>query len=105
MFMNFCPYIEIYNEMLGRLESNGLMERWRLTFAQESKVSKFEESGPQVLTMEHLSIGFIVCSIIASKKYLHRIIKKQPILIFNAFSGSLQDFPLCFDECAEPIFL
>ena len=62
IFKTFSPYFEIYNEMLAWLESNGLMEHWRRKFQFYSS-SLPEDIGPQVLTMDHLRVGFLACLI------------------------------------------
>ena len=43
------------------MEPNGLMEHWRRL--QSYSITKLEEVGPQVLTMDHLRIGFLACCI------------------------------------------
>ena len=62
VFPKFSPFIVSFNEILGWLESNGIMERWRQTFYGFA-LSKVEEIGPQVLDMGHLKIGFLACLI------------------------------------------
>ena len=62
IFKNFSPYLEIYNEMLGWLESNGLTKHWAQEFYGYT-LKKVEDIGPQVLTMDHLKIGFVACII------------------------------------------
>ena len=68
VFKKFSPFFETYNEVKGWLESNGMMEKYR----QENKVSKKkpEELEPQVLTMDHLRIGFLACLIVASVSFV-----------------------------------
>ena len=61
-FTKFSPLFEIYNKMLGLMESNGLMEYWRQTF-KPSSLLKVENIGPEVLTMDHLKVGFLTCLI------------------------------------------
>ena len=58
IFKAFSPFFEIYNEMLGRLESNGGLEEWR-DWNQYPTKPNVDEIGPQVLTMDHLWIGFL----------------------------------------------
>ena len=60
-FYNFSPFYEIFNEVQGWLESNGFMENRRNNMKMTSK--KAEEIGPQVLTMDHLTVGFLACLI------------------------------------------
>ena len=60
-FDEFSPFFEVYNEVQFWLESNGVMEKWRRDITLRK--SKQEELGPQVLTMDHLAIGFLACLI------------------------------------------
>ena len=64
VFKEFSPFFETYNELKGWLESNGWMEKFR----QEYKMLTIEpeELGPQVLTMDHLKLGFLACLIVAA---------------------------------------
>ena len=55
------PFLNVFNEMIAKMEPNGLMEYWR-RFQSFSR-TKLEEVGPQVLTMDHLKIGFLACCI------------------------------------------
>ena len=47
--------------MLGWMESNGLMEQWRQKYFEYSSVRETEDIGPQILTMDHLKVGFLAC--------------------------------------------
>lgn len=61
-FRPFDPYYEIFNEKIDELISSGIIPHyfWISGFLRSrGKVS--EAAGPQVLTMEHLEIGFIIC--------------------------------------------
>ena len=61
VFKKSGSFVEVFNEMVAKMEPNGLMERWR-RFESYSR-TKFEEVGPQVLTMDHLKLGFLACCI------------------------------------------
>ena len=62
MFLDFSPFFETHNEMLGWMEDFGFMANWREVF-MKYKPTIIEELGPQVLTMDHLGIGFLACCI------------------------------------------
>ena len=61
IFKNWSPLLETFNNMLAKLEPNGLMEYWRRFNAYST--TKIDEIGPQVLTMDHLKLGFLACCI------------------------------------------
>ena len=94
VFKKFSPYFETFNDVKIWFESNGIMEKWR----QDTKLlsTKSEELGPQVLTLDHLRIGFLACLVpliiiipvflaevvrskveIAIKKYFLRILRSE----------------------------
>ena len=54
-------FVEVFNEKLAEMEPNGLMEYWRRI--RSFSTTKVEEIGPQVLTMDHLTLGFFACCI------------------------------------------
>ena len=62
VFLNYSPFLETYNEMLGWMEDFGFMAYWRKRFVEDKPII-VEEIGPQVLTMDHLGIGFLACCI------------------------------------------
>ena len=61
IFKALSPYVKVFNEMLAKMEPNGLMEYWRQIHLYS--ITKIEEIGPQVLTIDHLKIGFLACCI------------------------------------------
>ena len=63
VFKEFSPFFETYNEVKGWLESNGRMEKFRQDYKKLRR--KPEELGPQVLTMDHLKLGFSACLVVA----------------------------------------
>ena len=60
-FKKSSPFLKVFNEILGRLESNGLAENIRQSYSYST--TKIEEIGPQVLKMDHLKLGFLACCI------------------------------------------
>lgn len=64
-FVRFSPFYELFNELMSNLAAGGIYD-----FLYESILNplgsklKIDEIGPQVLTMEHLMIGFQVCSVL-----------------------------------------
>ena len=85
MFKNFSPFFETYNEIKGWLESNGMMEKFRqnnITSRREP-----EELGPQVLTMDHLRLGFLACLIVAAVSvaaFIGELIWSRLVIAFKA---------------------
>lgn len=57
MYKIHCPFREIMDEKLIQLLESGIMHKWIGTPSPPI----VEKIGPQVLTMEHLEIGFIAC--------------------------------------------
>lgn len=61
-FKPFSPFYEILNEKIFRMVSAGLIDYWMNRSMNPRGSTAFDENvGPQVLTMEHLAIGFKVC--------------------------------------------
>ena len=60
--MDYSPFLETYNEMLGWMEAFGFMANWREYYRNSIPII-IEELGPQILTMDHLRIGFLACCI------------------------------------------
>lgn len=62
LFQNYCPFYEAFNEVIGRMLSSGLIRYWYEN--QYKKIDNFlVEIGPQILTLDHLGVGFIACLI------------------------------------------
>ena len=93
-FKPYSPNFETFNDVKIWFESNGIMEKWRWDTHYLSK--KSDKLGPQVLTMDHLRIGFLTCLVpltisiavfiaesvcskvvIAIKKYFHKTLKSE----------------------------
>ena len=58
VFNDSSPFIEVYNEKLGWLKTGGLLDYWKL---YEYLPPKLEEIGPQILTLDHLRVAFLLC--------------------------------------------
>lgn len=58
----FSPFNEIINDIVVNLQSSGLVERDIQNFMNPKGIKrKIDDIGPEVLTFEHLEIGFIFC--------------------------------------------
>lgn len=55
------PFYEVFNEFIGRMISSGLTDYWDMEGKSNQKI--VEDSSPQILIMEHLSVGFYACII------------------------------------------
>jgi len=60
IFKPFCPFFETINSKIDQLISAGIISHW--IKKRDIKI-KFDEIGPQVLTWEHLVLGFAACMI------------------------------------------
>ena len=60
-FIESSPFLKAFDEMLIKMEANGMMDYWRQH--RSFSTTKIEEIGPQVLTMDHLKFGFLACCI------------------------------------------
>lgn len=54
------PFLEVFNDLILKLQSAGIIDHWIKNF-YVSKLNIVDEIGPQVLTMDQLEIGFLVC--------------------------------------------
>lgn len=61
-FKRFSPFFKTFNEFIGIYIAAGLSTSIEKMFAPEIQ-TKADDIGPQVLTMEHLALGFIACLI------------------------------------------
>lgn len=59
-FNSFSPFYEVLNNLTTLAFETGLTKVWLSKFYFK-KNPKFEPTGPQVLTIEHLGIGFLFC--------------------------------------------
>lgn len=62
-FQRDNPYFESINEKIGDLISSGIVNYYFLLSKFVGDMRKEDAEGPQILTMEHLEIGFLICSI------------------------------------------
>lgn len=61
-FRPFNPYFEILNEKISELISAGIVQHtYRNLTRMDIMRNVDDDIGPQVLTMEHLEIGFLIC--------------------------------------------
>jgi hypothetical protein len=64
MFAPGTPFLEVFNDLIHKLTSAGIIEQWvKSYFHPAGKFKVNDKIGPQVLTMDHLEIGFLVCLI------------------------------------------
>lgn len=61
LFKKFSPLLETFIDSIGQLISAGVTDYWFRALSYEK--DKIADIGPQVLTMEHLGLGFIACLI------------------------------------------
>lgn len=77
IFPFYSPFIERFDEKTIELHSNGLIEHWTKNFMNpKGIINKSENIGPQVLTLDHLEVCFL-------------IILLPLILAFIAFAGEI----------------
>lgn len=63
-FKAFSPFNEILNDRILRLFDGGIIQYWTNYRLDPKSIKKVaEDIGAQILTMDHLEIGFIVCLI------------------------------------------
>jgi uncharacterized membrane protein len=56
--MRFSPLFEKFNEQIDRMISHGIINYLYRRFQDISR--KNEDIGPQVMTIDHIGIGFVV---------------------------------------------
>lgn len=61
-FKNFSPFFETFNDVIGQQIASGLMNEFERLVSPPT-VTRIDGIGPQVLTLEHLDLGFIACLI------------------------------------------
>lgn len=60
IFKKFCPFFESFNKKIDQMISAGIVSQ----FSNRGKIKiRFDEIGPQILTWDHLSVGFAACTI------------------------------------------
>lgn len=63
-FNSFSPYRDITDKIIHDLAAGGLSHYWlRQDLNPKDRRTIIEDLGPQVLTLDHLAIGFIVCAV------------------------------------------
>ena len=63
VFNDLMPFLKTFKDLISYATSGGLMQMWFKDFFRTRSLRKEDENGPQVLTFEHLEIGFIACAI------------------------------------------
>lgn len=62
LFMPANPFFDFFNQIMSELAAGGLLSYWRkFEINPKGLKRKVDKIGPQVLTMDHLEIGFLVC--------------------------------------------
>lgn len=85
-FQRFSPFFETFNDKIGQLLAVGLQQVnvYEKELLHESR--KDNEIGPQVLTMEHLGLGFLACLIplgLATAVFLMELVVHKLSMIKN----------------------
>ena len=62
-FNELMPFFDTFKHLTSQATSSGLMQKWLRRLFRTEVVREEEKIGPQVLTFEHLEIGFIACAI------------------------------------------
>lgn len=83
VFSKFCPYFERFNEIIGQMNANGMSKK-NLNDYYKNSDRKPEEIGPQVLSMDHLGIPFLIilmflslsCLVFIMELIVHKIHKR-----------------------------
>lgn len=76
-FPHYSPFISRFDEKTNELHSAGLIDHWnRNVMNPKGIINKQEDIGPQVLTMDHLEVCFL-------------IILLPMVLAFISFAGEI----------------
>lgn len=76
IFKPFSPFFEVFNQRIGELVTSGLTDYWfKNELNPQEKKRIVEDIGPQVLTMDHLEIGFIVCLVPLTLSFIIALIE------------------------------
>lgn len=61
----FSPFLQDFNEKAGQMMSSGILKNWNIIKLPDTLVvsNVIEDIGPQVLTMDHLEVAFLVCCV------------------------------------------
>lgn len=64
-FNSFSPFIETFSEQFDKLADNGIIAQFmegRKNFGRSTSAPRKEDKvGPQILTLDHLDVGFYAC--------------------------------------------
>lgn len=61
-FKQFSPFFESFNKKIGQLLDNGFVNELNKKLPSDN-IKGFDDIGPQVLSLDHLWLGFIACLI------------------------------------------
>lgn len=100
-FPERSPYYETFNNKIGRMVSNGVVRRWMRYMRNPKGIKRTkEEIGPQILTLDHLGVGFLACTIplalgiiafIFERGTLYSRTLRQKFVALNVLSSYLRD--------------
>lgn len=83
-FKKFSPFFETFNDKIGQYIAAGFAQGLEELVSPPPMKRKNDDIGPQVLTMEHLGLGFIACllpltlaiAVFCSELLVHRLNSK-----------------------------
>lgn len=79
VFKPFSPFFEAFNEKIDHIVSSGMFSLWYKDGENAKGIKRVEDViGPQVLTMEHLNVAFLVCFVplaISGFAFAYEVIK------------------------------
>lgn len=66
-FKAHSPFFEAFNEKIGWMVASGLIDFWNSYMTFKANIAELmnlrDDQGPQILTMDHLEVGFIASMI------------------------------------------
>lgn len=66
-FKPFDPFYEYFNTVMGELDAGGFLNLWNdWLFNPKGLKMKIDRIGPEVLTLDHLMVGFQICLVTAT---------------------------------------
>lgn len=94
-FKDFSPFYETLGEKIGEMSSAGLIGLWwTREFQNNDRKRVVDDIGPQVLTMEHLEIGFTICLVPLTLSVIV-FIGELLVKYFKDLSKKQISFPFC----------
>jgi len=71
VFLKNSPFYETFNKKIMQMISNGIIEHWFRNVNNPTGLKrKIEEIGPQILTLDHLDVGFLMCLTVLGFSFL-----------------------------------